>query len=202
MTTFQNLVDLTTQITRRPEFGPLTATAVRTAVLRAHTTGFFVRDSVSAILPCVITEMPWIDILNPYDTLPLLRAIEQVQMLEPTNLTPVEQLQYEERTNILAPGLGSGIKLSRYTLEGDKLRLFPVMQTTKCAVQYYLKPDVRTDTFSSWISNEFPEEVAFWAASIVFARSGALDQAQMLLKSSIMPFKELLTETYMIGTVN
>lgn len=199
MTTFAELVELTTQITRRPELGPLTATAVRMATQRAHTSGFFARDSVSQILTCELTDRPWIDFQDPYTLIPNLRAIERVEMVDTTTLVPLESLTYEERTNMLDSS--GALKSGRYVMEGALLRLYPRLFSERANVQFYRLPVLTQVGFQSWIADTYPEEVAHWAAAVVFARSGALEQAQAFQRVHVAPFKEMLLETYLIATV-
>jgi NADH dehydrogenase/NADH:ubiquinone oxidoreductase subunit G len=55
--------------------------------------------------------------------------------------------------------------------------------------------------FCSWIADSYPDEVAMWAAAIVFARSGFAEMAADFQRSHIEPFKGMLIDSHMLGNV-
>lgn len=201
MTTFTQLYDLIVDYTKRPELITLTKAALKAATVRAHTSGFFYRDAMSNSQSLVLDPSKvWIDIPNVYSLINNLRAIQCVQMLQESNDFPLQTLEYVDRQDIWRPNSNS-LKTGVYTLEGSTLRLYPNFLTNRIKIEGFVLPVVTEVGFSSWIANDFAEDLAMWAASIVHARTGALELARANLEANVRPFKEMLAETYTVPTV-
>lgn len=201
MTTFADLLTLTAEISRRPELVSMTKTAIRAATLRAHLTDFFTRDAWVARLSYVPpNDVSFADITDVYASIPRLRAVKFVQCVAPSNGAPTENLTYRDVDDTYDQN--GRLRQNCYTLQGTVLRLYPLMMTGMVDIHCYLLPIVTEAGYSSWIANDFPEEIATWAASIVLHRTGALEQATQMLKTQVGPFKELLIESYQLPTVN
>ena len=56
--------------------------------------------------------------------------------------------------------------------------------------------------FSSWIADNYPDELAMWAAAIVFARTGFAEMAADFQRTHVQPFKELLIASHLLANVN
>jgi hypothetical protein len=91
---------------------------------------------------------------------------------------------------------------SIYNLIGDTLRIYPQLQTGRLQVNYYANPNTTSGGFSSWIADTYPDELAMWAAAIVFARTGFAEMANDFQRTHIAPFKELLIASHLLGSVN
>ena len=76
------------------------------------------------------------------------------------------------------------------------------MPTGTIDVAYFRNPNTSELQFSSWIADEYKEELAHWAAAIVFARSVFQDMAAELQQTHIAPFKQELIANYLNGDVN
>lgn len=66
---------------------------------------------------------------------------------------------------------------------------------------YYANPSFTATEANSWIANTYPDEIASWAAGIVFARTGFAEMAQNFQEIHVKPFKETL-DYHLLGTVN
>jgi hypothetical protein len=201
MTTFAELQALTIELTRRPELVTMTKMAIRTATTRAHCTDFFHRDSHAAMLTYTPSnEVSFADVTDVYASIPRLRGIKFVQCVNPINNAPTENLTYVDIDDVY--NHEGRLRPSVYTLRGTVLRLYPLQQTGKVDVHCFLLPSVVESVYSSWIANDYPEEIATWAAAIVLHRTGNLEQAQNILKQQVQPFRELLIETYHVPSVS
>lgn len=199
MTTFADMQALVREITKRQELVGIIDGAIRMATIRAHNVDFFKRDRAIKPLTYSIppSESVWVDIANISTALPRLRAFEKVYSVDQATLTPVEELtltnQFFDQTNTL--------KWHVFDLIGDTLRVRAQRVTGRFDVYYYQNPDVTSAAYFSWIANEFPEEVAYWAAGIVWARTGNVEQARITQEQHVMPFKDLLVATFLLNSV-
>lgn len=201
MTTFAELTAKVYDVTKRPELVSLTATAIRLATIRAHHTDFFPRDSnIQAIDFTVNPTLQFVDLTNIYSTLVQLRAIELLQCADVITGNPTESLEYREYSDLW--DVDGVLRSSVFTLVGDTLKCVPKVATGKMLVKFYKNPIVLDATYSSWIADLYDDEVAMWAAAIIWSRTGNMEQAKLTLQSHVQPFKDLLIESHLLATVN
>jgi hypothetical protein len=199
MTTFAELEALVVAQTRRPEIPAITQAAIRAAVLRAHHVDNFPRDLAAGTLNYTIAEAYFYDFPNLSSLLPRLRSVQLLQSTDTTYNLPVEELEYRELADLY--DADGALRPHIYTLIGETLRVYPTAQTGKLTAYFYQNPVVSSAGFSSWIANEFPDELAMWAAGIVWARTGFMDMAADTNKTHVQPFKELLLTDYLLANV-
>lgn len=201
MTTYAELEALVIAQTRRPEVSAVTSAAIRTATLRAHHTDFFKRDLSMATLSYTPSSSAFLyDFPSISSTLVRNRAIQLLQCADPATALPTENLEYRELQDLY--DADNVLRTSMYTLIGDTLRIYPQSATGRLDVYYYQNPITASLTFSSWIANDYPDELAMWAAAIVFARTGFAEMANDFQKTHVVPFKEMLISSQLLGTVN
>ena len=201
MTTYAELETLVLEQTRRPEVPAVTSAAIRTATLRAHHTDFFVRDLSLATLSYTPSSSSFLyDFPTVSGTLVRNRAIQLLQCVDPTTALPTENLGYRELQDLY--DADNNRRPSVYTLIGDTLRIYPQSATGRLDVYYYQNPVTDSLSYSSWIADSYPDELAMWAAAIVFARTGFTEMANDFQKTHVVPFKEMLISSQLLGTVN
>lgn len=201
MTTFAELEALTIAQTRRPEVAAVTQAAIRTAVLRAHHTDFFNRDLATGTLTYTpSTSAVFYDFASISTTLLRMRAFQLMQSVDVTTGVPSENLGYRELQDLYDSD--NVQRTSMYTMIGDTLRVYPASATGRISSYYYQNPVTSEIGFSSWIANSYPDELAMWAAAIVFARTGFAEMAQDFQRTHVQPFKELLVSSHLLATVN
>jgi hypothetical protein len=201
MTTFAELEALVVAQTRRPEVPDITRAAIQNAVLRAHHVDFFPRDLRSA--PITYTPSSgaiYYDVPDLSSTLSRLRALKFLQSLDNATFAPVEKLEYRESDDLYTSDLTR--RQSMYTLIGDTLRVYPQAATGRLEAFYYQNPAVGTGTLTSWIADTYPDDLAMWAAGIVFSRTGFAEMARDVQETHVKPFKELLISSHLLGTVS
>lgn len=200
MTTFAELETLVVAQTRRPEVPAVTQAAIRTATLRAHQTDFFPRDLTPANLSYTpLSTAVFYDLPDLPSLLPKLRSLQTLKCVD-SLLRPVEILEYRELQDLY--NSDNYMRPSVYTLIGDTLRIYPQLPTGYLSVTYYKNPVTSEVGYSSWIANEYPDELAMWAAAIVFARTGFAEMASGFQQTHVQPFKELLISSHLLGSVN
>jgi len=201
MTTFAEMEALVVGQTRRPEVTAITQAAIRTATLRAHHVDFFKRDLATSTLSYTPSSSAvYYDLPTISSTLPRLRAMQLLQSIDTTYYQPTEELEYRELQDLYDSD--NNLRLSMYTLIGDTLRVYPQSVTGLLSSYYYQNPVVTSVGYSSWIANDYPDELAVWAAAIVFARTGFAEMAADFQRTHIQSFKELLLSSHLLGSVN
>ena len=201
MTTFAELQALVVGQTRRPEVTDITDAAIRTATLRAHHVDFFSRDLAPGSLTYTVNHsVKFYDFPSLSTSLPRIRSLQMLQCTDSVTLAPTETLEYRELNDLYDSD--NNQRLSVYTLIGNTLRIYPQVATGSIGLYYYQNPNVQSLTYSSWIADEYPDDLAVWAAAIVFARTGFAEMAADFQKTHIAGFKEMLIASSLLGTVN
>jgi hypothetical protein len=199
MTTFAEMETLVTAQTRRPDVSEITKAAIKSATLRAHHTDFFPRDLQTAALTYTPSSTAVLyDFPNINNTLTRLRSLKFLQSNEVTG-TPTEQLEYRVADDIYDSD--GNRRLSIYTLIGATLRVYPQSATGYMTAYFYENPNITELNYTSWIADTYAEELAMWAAGIVFARTGFLELAKQYQDEHVKPFKEMLIDSHLLGTV-
>lgn len=200
MITFAELETLVVEQTKRSSIKSITQAAIRTAVLRAHHVDFFPRDLTVATLPYTpVSSATHYDFQDLSSTLVRFRTLQLINCIEIASGKPVEELEYRElqdlydSDNVRRPSI--------YTLIGDTLRIFPQLATGQLEAYYYTNPNVAEAGFNSWIADAHPDDIAMWAAAIVYSRTGFIEQAKQITDTQITPFKEMLLNSKLLGSV-
>jgi hypothetical protein len=201
MTTFAELESLVVAQTRRPEVSDVTKAAIKSATLRAHHTDFFPRDLNTTLLSYTSSSTAvYYDFTNIHNTLLRLRSLQYIQGVDAATSAPVEQLEYRTADDLFD---SDGIRRPHiYTLIGATLRIYPTNATGAATAFYFQNPQTAEAQYSSWIADTYPEELAMWAAAIVFARTGFVEMASQFNETHIKPFKEMLVSSHLLGTVS
>lgn len=201
-TTFQDMRDAVIANTKRPELVTLTDNAIRMATIRAHSVDFFPRDLTSFVaLYSVPTALQlFVDIADLYTSAPFLRTPKNIMGEDLATLQPVEILEYVTELKDFWDN-DKQLRTSVFTQMGDTLRARFAGPTGRATVYYYRMPDTTLESYSSWIANAHKEELAMWAAGIVWARSGFMEQARTVKEEHVNPFKDFLVASYLSSKV-
>lgn len=201
MSTITDITNLTVALTRRPEIPDVTASAIRMATMRAHHTDFFPRDLTSNTIPLVggVPPSGMIDLPNISASLVRLRSIKTIQMLSPEG-RPVEELEFRSQDDLFTK---EGTRRPHiYTLLGDTLRLYPLSSSQSAQIFFFQNPNLTGLQYSSWIATLYPDDIAAWAATIVFARTGFAEMANQFNQLYVVPFQQLLVASHLLGNVS
>lgn len=201
-TTFQDMRDAVIAKTKRPEQVALTDSAIRMATVRAHSVDFFPRDLASFVATYAVPSgvQTFVDITDIYTTAPLLRTPNYMIGEDASSFQPNEILEYIAEVKEFWDN-DNQIRTSVFTQMGENLRVRFAGPTGRAAVYYYKLPDTSEATYSSWIANAHKDELAFWAAGIVWARSGFMEQARLTKEEHVNPFKDFLVTSYLSSKV-
>ena len=200
MTTFAEMRTLVTGLTKRPELVAVTDLAIKTATLRAHQVDFFPQDADTFLVTYVapVNNEVFTEITGLQLAAPLLRTLDWMQGEDPSTGIPVENLEYVDSYKEFWDE-EKMLKTSVFTRLGDTLRARFTSPSTRARVYYYKNPNVSTVSYNSWVADMHPEELAMWAAGIVWARSGNMEQAKTAFETGVTPFKELLVISHLTG---
>lgn len=200
MTTFAELYDLTVEQTRKPELVDITNLAIRTAVLRAHHVDFFPLDLQEGALTYAPSTAIYYDFPTITTTLLRNRALKTIRGLEAVSYLPVENFEWRGVDDLYT---SEGVRrTSVYTQIGTTLRVYPALATGRLAAFFYQNPDTASATFSSWIADMYPDQLAMWAAQGVWARTGFREMANATEDLHVKPFREQLINSHILGEVN
>lgn len=200
-TTFPDMREAVISWTKRPELIALTDAAIKLATLRAHHVDFFPRDqaNVVKIYTLPVGNQLFVDITDIYTDAPLLRTPDWMQSEDTTTLLPTENLKflssYKEFWDV-----DQTLQTSVFTQMGETLRVSFAGASGRVRLFYYKNPDTGVESYSSWVANMHKDELAHWAAGIVWARSGFTDMAKQAY-ASVQDFKSLLVESYLTSKV-
>lgn len=201
MTTFAELETLVVGQTRRPEIPAVTKAAIKSATLRAHHADFFPRDLNTTLLTYTPSSTAILyDFPNIHNTLSRLRSLQFLQGIDAATSAPVENLEYRTADDLFDSD--NNRRPHVYTLIGATLRIYPTQATGATNAIFFQNPDVTEAGYSSWIADTYEDELAMWAAAIVFARTGFLDMANQYNENHIKPFKEMLVNSHLLGNVS
>jgi hypothetical protein len=201
MTTFNELYDLTVELTKRPELVTLTQSAIRTATLRAHHTDFFRRDLSVTTLPYVVqADAYYYDFPTISTSLTRLRTIKNVYSVTQGTPNQTEQLEYRESDDLF--DRDGNPRRYMYTLIGDTLRCYFDIPTGLAQVYFFQNPIITSGTYNSWIADAYADDLAGWAAAIVMSRTGFMEMAARYQEDYVKPLKEQLIASHLLGSVS
>lgn len=200
--TFQDMRDLVNAYTKRPELVAITDSAIRLATMRAHQVDFFSRDQRNLLItytPPTTNEL-YTDIADIYTSAANLRTPYFIQVEDSTTFLPVENLKFVSDYRDFYD-VYNQVQDSIFTLLGTSLRIRAYTSTGRCRFFYYVNPVTTEVDYSSWIADQHSDELALWAAAIVWARSGFQEIAKSMQTDVINPFKDMLVTSYLTSKV-
>lgn len=171
--TFDELVAEVYDITKRPDLVTETASAVKSATLKAHRTDFYSKDiyETGVEFPNLLYKQS-LDYINFIPNFRALKYIRRVTDALDENgiffdvITPDEILDsYNKNRTDVAYVAGRVIEL-KASVE------FKVM-----LMGCYVNPVVRTGAYSSWVAEQFPFAVIREAARVLFKTIGYDEQS-------------------------
>jgi len=176
----------------------LTDAAIRLATMRAHQVDFFARDQENYLLTYTVPSgnQLFVDVANIYGLTTRLRTPDFLQGEDLTTYIPNENLEHVPDYKDFWDNYNE-LRSSVFTLMGSTLRARFLSPTGRARLFYYVNPNVVSSTYSSWIADLHPDDLAMWAAAIVWIRSGFQEIAARAQQDFILPFKDMLVTSYM-----
>jgi hypothetical protein len=171
--TLAELISEVYTITGRPDRVAETASAIRSATLKAHQSDFFYKDIFETGV--AFDSSAYVQQLDYRTLLPLWRAVKYLRKYDNTAATPGNFL------NLIVPEL----VLDRYMVEktniyyiaGAYLNIRSETEEQYYLLGCYLNPDITTVGYNSWIALDHPYAIVFDAAATVFKAIGKDEEA-------------------------
>lgn len=160
-------------ITGRPDRVAETASAIKSATLKAHQCDFFYKDIFETGV--AFASSAYIQQLDYRTLIPLWRANKYLRKYDNISGTPGRFL------TLIQPEL----VLDRYTVEKDDIYYYAgayAQIKSSTQEQYYLygcylNPDVTTAGYNSWVAKDHPYAIIYDAAGSVFKAIGKDEEA-------------------------
>lgn len=179
---FDGMVADIISITNRPDLADETALALRTATVNCHLSDAYARDvQVSSIqLPSPV----YVTTLNIATLFPKLRGLSLIQAMDvnytPIAVTPDSRMEIIELSDVY-DSYGA-LRNNIAYIAGNQINIRCLINSYGFFVTWFNLPEVKRDTYNSWIANIYPDAILYWAASIVLDTNGNEAKAAKLMK--------------------
>lgn len=184
------------ELTRRPDIQDTTKLAIRAATLRAHKKGQFSFDlkSTNFTYAAPSDGSAFVNLTSTLLTVaPQFRADTHIVGTDSVG-NPMEFLDHIDPVGLFYQD--GTRKTSVYVQLGQTLTIYPQLFTGYAKLFYYANPIVTDVSYSSWIADMYPDELAQWATAIVWMRTGRVEDAKVLLQGMINDFVATLIENH------
>ena len=196
------VADVVTYTNRRDQVGEIEI-AMRTATQNAHLVDMFFRDKVTTQVQLPNGSVQFaIDIPT---MLPGLRGLVDIRPCDLngnvlytdtfSNSSPIEIV---ENNDIYDPQYGN-VKPNIAYVSGSNLIIRYPISIGGFIVEYARAPQTRRELYNSWIAQEVPAIITFWASAIIFSTNGNQEKAQSLLKQIQDFFIPQLKQNYLLA---
>lgn len=193
------------EYTARPDQQAEIEIAMRTATTNAHLTDAYFRDRITTQvqLPNSANQFA-IDIPT---MLPGLRGLIDIRPIDMNqNLlyldgyTTAPHIEIVEAGDIYDPDYGN-VRPNIAYVSGTNLTIRYPMSVGGFVVEYLRSPQTRRELYTSWIAQEVPAIIIFWAAAILYSTNGNMEKAQALLKQVEQFFIPQLKQNYLLANM-
>ncbi len=175
-------------LTNRPDLEEETAIALRSATISVHSRAAFPRDSAVSLVK--IPNAAFIFAVDIQLLLPRLRGLSTVRMLD-INYDPLEypQIEVREMGDIYDPEYKTLLNNIAY-IAGTSLTIRTAAASYGALIEYFKLPEVRRETYNSWIAQLQPDPIVYSAAAKVMLTNGNEEKGKSylnLVQNSLVP---------------
>lgn len=179
---FDGMVADVISITNRPDLSDETALAVRTATVNCHLSDAYARDvQVSSIQLPAPVYATGLDISALF---PKLRGLSLIQAMDvnyqPIEVTPESRMKVIELSDVY-DSYGA-LRNNIAYIAGNQINIRSLVNSYGFFVTWFNLPEVKRDTYNSWIASIYPDAILYWAASIVLDTNGNEAKAAKLMR--------------------
>lgn len=169
--TLTSLVNDVYTLTNRPDLVGETLLAVRNATLKAHNIDFYYKDlfETGVVFDASLTQQS----LEYKVLIPRWRAFKYLRKCDSQN-NPLGMIEL-----ITPDSIFDSYQVTRENVcyvAGAELQIRSLDAFQYCILGCYLRPDVTTDNYTSWIADEQPSAIVYDAAATVFKTIGYDEQ--------------------------
>ena len=192
--TLANLIQDVYALTKRDDLEIETLTAIRSATLKAHHSGFFAKDLFETGV--TFTDSAYTQALEYKELLPRWRSLSYLRKADSSG-TPGAFFSVITPTDIFdAYGV---TKTDVMYLSGSVFQIKSSTELKYALLGCYLHPDVTPGSYSSWVAQDFPFAIVFEAARVIFKTIGYDEQAAVYEKFVQEQYAQLLAEHVSLG---
>lgn len=193
------------EFTARPDQAAEIAIAMRSATQNAHLTDMYFRDRVTTQVQLPNSSSQFaIDIAT---MLPGLRGIVDIRPLD-LNQQPLftdsfaqaQPIEVVEAGDIYDPEYGN-VRNNIAFVSGSKLVIRYPMSIGGFIIDYVRAPQVRRELYDSWIAQEIPSIIIYWASAILYSTNGNQEKAQNLLRQVQEFYIPQLKQNYLLANM-
>lgn len=170
------LAELITEVytlTGRPDRVAETASAIKSATLKAHQSDYYYKDLFETGI--AFSTSDYVQQFDYRTLIPLWRASKYLRKYDNTSGTPGKFLNLIEPEEVL--DRYSVEKTNIYYYAGAFLNLKSDTEEQYYLYGCYVNPDITTATYSSWIALDHPYAIIYDAAATVFKAIGKDEEA-------------------------
>lgn len=172
--TFNELVDEVMSLVARPDLTSKIESAVKSATLKAHTSGFYYNDIVE--LAVQFDAPRTIQTFDPSDVSSYYRRAKYMRIWNGD--TDGEAGPFIEHINTEAALDPYGyLRLNVFYMAGKFLQIRTREELEKILFGFYRYPDITSATYDSWIAVELPYTIVYEAARVIFLQIGYQEQS-------------------------
>lgn len=162
-------------IVKRPDLTSMISSRVRGAVKWAHLTEFYPRDrhsDVQVLRPNPVIRMTLPDRFRQFE---MIRPMTEQEFPMPLSTDDVDKVGLVEADPHQLMDYRNQQRENYYYVVGDIINIKMNVVAPKMFFMYYTYPDLRLDTASTWITEQYPELIIFRAVAVLYAQLGNQD---------------------------
>jgi hypothetical protein len=171
---FGELLDEVVLITSRPDLRDnKIKAAVKMATLKAHQSDYYYKDVLEQPLqfssPNFLQSINYRNLIPRFRAIKYLRKYDEVGNLEGKFLTSIDPLEARDSYGYT--------QLDVYYVAGEVIQIRGSDEITKLLFACYINPDIKEESFNSWIALDHPYAIVADASSTVFKTIGYDEEA-------------------------
>lgn len=200
---YDEMVERVVTFTNRPDQTGEIAIAMETATRSSHLSDRYFRDVATTLvqLPNSANQFA-IDIPT---TLPRFRGAVQIRPVDLNYNLIYEQgwgnapqIEVVEVGDIYDPEYGN-VRNNIAFVSGSNLVIRYPLSVGGFIIEYVQAPQTKRDLYLSWIAQECPDIITYWASAILYATNGNDQKAQALLRQIEQLFIPQLKQNYLLS---
>lgn len=199
MATHSEIIADIISLTNRPDLVAETDLALRTATRSAHLSDCYARDCQTTTIQ--LPDMTYVTQLDRVSLFPRLRSFSRVQLVDsnyfPIIFPPEQQIKIIELEDIF-DSYGR-VRNNVAYLAGTTMNIRTSILGSGFLITWFNVPALDSESFNSWIAEEYPELLIFWAASIVLGATGNESKAQTCMQLTQQVHLPYLRANYLLG---
>lgn len=199
---YDGLIEDIYSLTNRPDLDGETKIALRAATQNAHLTDTYFRDVVTTQVQ--IPNAANIVALNIPTLFPGFRGLSKIRPLDINMnliaLTQDRQVEVVEFSDIYDVDFGN-IRNNIAYAAGDSVIVRCPISNWGYAIEYLRAPQTSRELYNSWIAQDAPAIIQYWASALVLQTNGNEDKANAYLGTVEKLYIPQLKSNYLLSAI-